>query len=185
MRRLILVSLLLTAACALAQDTQPAKVPSSDAARQSATQPGHPLDPYDVYVLTGKKDEAERRQQTTPSMQMYYGVPSGDSQFSGAGSSRWDSSGTQMFDTSGFSGENNFNGFNAGIPFGSQFSGSQFADVTTLSRPGFGFLDRRRAGFRPRWFFGNGTPAFNFRPRGFGGGFQGFTAPGFSPGPRP
>lgn len=209
MRQLVFASLLALGVCALAQDTTSSPyLKPPDSARQPSIQPGHPLDPYDVDVLTGRMDAAERYQP-----QMYYSLPLGESQFSGGttssglngfgfGIGRFDSfrfdpaiRGTRFFKHPRLF--NRSRGFIPGDflgPFAvhplslssSEWGLSQFANVSTSSFPNFRFFGIKQAGFRPRRFFGNGTPAFNLAPRGFstGGGFQSI-APGFLPDRQP
>lgn len=214
------VAVLLFAASAAAQYPAEYTSPTYKPATPSSTQPGHPLDPYDVYVLTGQKAQQGSSASTALAPQMYYSTSLGESRFSDVvTSSRWNGLGfgsfgrfrffdgrfsrfagsrffsPRRFFAGGFFGSHNQFERHGYAPFvmpqsqlgGSQFNGSQFADVTTSASPNLRMFTIGEAGFRPKTFFGNETPVFTFTPRRFPAGnqFQGFTAPVFSPGRRP
>jgi hypothetical protein len=163
----------LLAVVAFAQDTQTPQQPgpANNYGVPSAPKPGHPLDPNDVAVLTGKTGNSAPAQQQYASPQVYYSYPTGESMFSqssvgyafgqqpnfsiGYGNNwqSWQNRGGTWESGAYYSGYSNSN-----------INGSQFANVTTETSPfRLGHpRGRKRPGFGPNFFFGNRTPGFGF-----------------------
>jgi hypothetical protein len=175
MRRFIPLLVVLLAVATFAQSAPQDSSTPQQAGPQSnygvppAPKPGHPLDPNDVAILTGKTgySASQQRQYGTP--QLYYSYPTGGSMFSE--SSVGYAFGQQPNFSIGYgnnwqSWQNRGGNWGSGSYYGgySNFNGSQFANVTTEASP-FHFPGIRRPGFGSPFFFGNRTPGFGNRWR--------------------
>lgn len=194
MRKFSPLLVVLLAVAAFAQSDQSTPLPQQPGPANNygippAPKPGHPLDPGDVAVLTGKTGNAAPAPQQYMTPQIYYSYPTGGSMFSQ--STVGNAFGQQPDFSMGFGNDwgfrNNFgfannrrrsSGFGfrntcTGYPDNdfcnsaqiyngyTNFNGSQFANVTTEATP-FHLSGRRRPGFGPTFFFGNRTPGFGF-----------------------
>jgi hypothetical protein len=170
MRNFASLLVVLVAVSAFAQDTQSAPAsqqpgPSNNYGVPSAPKPGHPLDPNDVAILTGKSSNSAPAQQPYMTPQIYYSYPTGGSMFTQ--STVGNAFGQQPNFSVGYG--NNWQGWNQTGNWGgysgsfSNLNGSQFANVTTEATP-FHLSNRRRPGFGPNFFFGR-SPGFGFNNR--------------------
>lgn len=144
MRRFFPFLVLLFAATTLfaQQSTDYAPQASGDKVSQMtakpAPKPGHPLDPDDVAVLTGKKDAENRRSYSTP--QMYYSYPVGGSMF------------TQSTVGNAFMGDSGL-GYGYGARSGYGLNTSSFSNTWF-----FGHRGIRKPGGGARFILGPGAP---------------------------
>jgi hypothetical protein len=195
MRRFLPILMLLAAVTLVAQQSAPSSTtpPSTEAENNygfpPAPKPGHPLDPNDVATLTGKNNQ-NQPQQNYATPQVYYTAPVGGSMFtqSAVGDAFVGGSnvgyGMVGYNYGGY-GYGGYNGYGYGLG-----NGSQFANVSTATRPPLGFGATGRPGASP--FFGTGRPGQfggnRWRPNvwfGPGAHFQHPTGQWFSPNPRP
>lgn len=198
MGRFLLFALLATAVSLFAQQTLPAATPStSDQQTQNfgippAPKPGHPLDPNDVAILTGKSGST-RQMSSYPTPQTYYTAPVGGSLFTQSEAGRAFQSRPSVYVSYGpgwhaQGGSWGWGPYYGGYTNALSITGSQFANVTTEIRPPFAL----RPGSAPILLFGGGKPGLfghhRLRPNiwfGPGAHFKHPIGPVFSPGRQP